>query len=214
GDDPGVVQSRGAGRDDRTLCPHDDPAFGTGGSGASGRIDNMREIHANDGAVPEPHVVAVLLLEPVVGFDATIPPLVFGQATDEAGNPLYEVVTCALRPGPIRTTSGYSIVAEAGADALAAADTVIVPGKKYPPARLDGDITAEVAAALETVPAGARIVSICTGAFVLAAAGLFDGHRATTHWRYADDFRRLFPAVELDETVLFVDEDDLLSSAG
>lgn len=164
--------------------------------------------------MPERHLVAVLLLEPVVGFDATIPPLVFGQATDEAGNPLYEVVTCALQPGPVRTTSGYSIVAEAGADALAAADTVIVPGTKYPPARLDGEITAEVAAALETVPAGARIVSICTGAFVLAAAGLFDGRRATTHWRYADDFRRLFPAVELDETVLFVDEDDLLSSAG
>ncbi len=159
-------------------------------------------------------MVAVLLLEPVVGFDATIPPLVFGQAADEVGNPLYEVVTCALRPGPVRTTSGYSIIAESGADALAAADTVIVPGTKYPAARLRGESTAEVAAALETVPTGARTVSICTGAFVLAAAGLFDGYRATTHWRYADDFRRLFPAVELDETVLFVDEGDLLSSAG
>ncbi|WP_280423814.1 GlxA family transcriptional regulator [Nocardia carnea] len=176
----------------------------------------MRENHANGvvAAVPGRHTVAVLLLEPVVGFDATIPPLVFGQAVDEAGDPLYEVVTCALRPGPVRATSGYSIVAESGADVLAAADTVIVPGTKYPSARHAGELTAEVAAALAVVPASARIVSICTGAFVLAAAGLFDGHRATTHWRYADDFRQLFPAVELDETVLFVDEGNLLSSAG
>ncbi|MGI5222880.1 GlxA family transcriptional regulator [Nocardia sp. CA-290969] len=165
-------------------------------------------------SAPRRHRVAVLLLEPVVGFDATIPPLVFGQAADETGNPLYDVVTCALRPGPVRSTSGYSIVAEAGIDALAAADTVIVPGTKYPTARIGGELTAEVAAALEKVPAGSRIVSICTGAFVLAAAGLFDGHRATTHWRYAAEFRRLFPAVELDETVLFVDEGNLLSSAG
>lgn len=176
----------------------------------------MRENHANGAEVagPRRHIVAVLLVEPVVGFDATIPPLVFGQATDEAGNPLYEVVTCALRPGPVPTTSGYSIVAQAGIEALATAHTVIVPGTKYPSARLRGELTAEVSAALNTVPAEARIVSICTGAFVLAAAGFFDGYRATTHWRFADDFRRLFPAVALDETVLFVDEGNLLSSAG
>jgi transcriptional regulator GlxA family with amidase domain len=174
----------------------------------------MHENHATNGERPRPHRVAVLLLEPVVGFDATIPPLVFGQATDDHGTPLYEVVTCALEPGPVRATSGYSLVAEASADVLASAGTVIVPGTKLLSARHTGELTAEVAAALATIPAGARTVSICTGAFVLAAAGLFDGHRATTHWRYADDFRRLFPAVDLDESVLFVDEGNLLSSAG
>lgn len=160
------------------------------------------------------HVVAVLMLEPVVGFDATIPPMVFGEAAAEDGTPLYEVVTCALDLGPVRGTSGYSLVAERGVEALAVADTVIVPGTKFPPARSEGRLTDEVAAALATVPAGARMVSICTGAFVLAAAGVFDDRRATTHWRYAEDFRRLFPAVDLDETVLFVDEGTVLSSAG
>ncbi|HLS75688.1 MAG TPA: helix-turn-helix domain-containing protein [Nocardia sp.] len=160
------------------------------------------------------HRVVVLLLEPVVGFDATIPPLVFGEVTDDDGEPLYEVVTCSLRTGPMRTTGGYGLVAERGVEALAEADTVIVPGTRFPPARREGRVTEEVAAALASIPAGARLVSICTGAFVLAAAGLLDGRRATTHWRYAEDFRRLFPSVDLDETVLFVDEGTLLSSAG
>ncbi|MEU4311566.1 helix-turn-helix domain-containing protein [Nocardia sp. NPDC024068] len=160
------------------------------------------------------HRIAVLLLEPAIGFDATIPPLLFGEATDDGGGPLYEVVLCALEPGPVRTTSGYSLVATAGAEALAGADTVIVPGTQFAPARREGLLDPELATALATVPAGTRMVSICTGAFVLAAAGMLDGRRATTHWQYADAFRRLFPAVELDETVLFVDEGALLSSAG
>ncbi|WP_067857396.1 GlxA family transcriptional regulator [Nocardia shimofusensis] len=179
----------------------------------------MPENHATEsfeakGAASRRHVVAVLLLEPVVGFDATIPPMVFGAAVAEDGMPLYEVVTCALEPGPVRGTAGYSLVAERGVEALAVADTVIVPGTRFPPARNEGRLTDEVAAALAAIPAGSRIVSICTGAFVLAAAGFFDGRRATTHWRYADDFRGLFPKVDLDETVLFVDEGSLLSSAG
>lgn len=174
----------------------------------------MRENRASDRPVRPPHLVAVLLLEPVVGFDATIPSLVFGEATADDGTPLYRVVTCSLDSKPVPATSGYSMIAAAGPDVLAHADTVIVPGTKYLSARSGGTLTPEVAAVLATVPAGARMVSICTGAFVLAAAGVFDGHRATTHWRYAGDFRRLFPTVELDETVLFVDEDTVLSSAG
>ncbi|WP_063058749.1 GlxA family transcriptional regulator [Nocardia sienata] len=174
----------------------------------------MREDRANSGSLRRPHTVAVLLLDPVVGFDATIPSLVFGEATDDEGNPLYRVVTCSLDAGPVSATAGYSIVAAAGPEALATADTVILPGTKYRAARSGGELGPALAAALATVPTGARMVSICTGAFVLAAAGVFDGRRATTHWRYADDFRRLFPAVELDETVLFVDEGPVLSSAG
>lgn len=175
----------------------------------------MRANHAN-GSVggTTRHRIAVLLLEPAIGFDATIPPLLFGEATGEDGTPLYDVVLCALRPGPVRTTSGYALVATAGPEALTAADTVIVPGTRYAPARRDGQPAPELAAALAAVPAGTRMVSICTGAFVLAAAGLLNGRRATTHWQYADAFRRLYPAVELDEAVLFVDEGNLLSSAG
>src|SRR5690606_11299857 len=87
-------------------------------------------------------------------------------------------------------------------------------GTRFPLARREGRLPGEVAAALATIPADARIVSICTGAFVLAAAGLLAGRRATTPWRYADEILRLSPAVDLDETVLFVDEGALLSSAG
>lgn len=104
--------------------------------------------------------------------------------------------------------------AGAGPEALATADTVVVPGTRYQPARLGGELEPELAAALASIRPGTRIVSICTGAFVLAAAGVLDGRAATTHWRWADDLRALHPDVLLDENVLFVDDGDVLSSAG
>lgn len=156
------------------------------------------------------HFVAVLLLEPLIGFDATIPSLMLGQA----GPDRYRVVTCGLSSAPVHTTSGYAITPQEGPAALAQADTVIVPGTQYPPARLRGELAEDLRAALNTIRPGTRIVSICTGAFVLAAAGLLDGRRATTHWHKADSFRTLYPRVLLDETVLFVDDGDVLTSAG
>ncbi|KRQ18706.1 MULTISPECIES: GlxA family transcriptional regulator [Mycobacteroides] len=156
------------------------------------------------------HTVAVLMLEPLVGFDATIPSLMFGQA----GADHYRVITCGLSCAPVKTTSGYTITPEEGPSALHRADTVIIPGTRYPPARLRGELTEELRAAFDTIRPGTRIVSICTGAFVLAAAGLLDGRRATTHWHKADDFRALYPRVLLDEAVLFVDDGDVLTSAG
>ncbi|WP_099037999.1 GlxA family transcriptional regulator [Mycobacterium neglectum] len=160
------------------------------------------------------HRVAVLLLPPVVGFDATIAPLMFSNASDDDGNPLYDVVTCALSGDPVAATTGFSVLAEAGPEALVTADTVVIPGTRYPSAREDGTLTPDVAAALALIRPAARLVSICTGAFVLAAAGLLDGRPATTHWRFADDLRRLHPRVRVDENVLFVDDGDILSSAG
>ncbi|MFW0792620.1 helix-turn-helix domain-containing protein [Gordonia sp. CPCC 205515] len=160
------------------------------------------------------HRVVVLWLPPTVGFDATMPSLLFGQAVDATGAPLYDVITCTLEPGPIESTTGYAMIAAAGPEALAKADTVIVPGTRSEPARSSGVLSDEQTAALATIRPGTRIVSICTGAFVVAAAGLLDGRRATTHWRQADEFRRLFPDVALDESVLFVDEGDVLTSAG
>ncbi|GAA1896254.1 GlxA family transcriptional regulator [Williamsia serinedens] len=154
------------------------------------------------------HRVVVLLLAPVVGFDATIAPLVFGEARDRDGSPLYEVVTCSLGGGPVTTTSGYGIVPAGDLDELTTADTVVVPGTRYPPARERGTLDPEVAAALDSVPSTARWVSICTGAFVLAASGRLDDLPATTHWRAAAEFRALFPQVRLDEAVLFVDGGD------
>ncbi|KDF00983.1 AraC family transcriptional regulator [Mycolicibacterium aromaticivorans JS19b1 = JCM 16368] len=160
------------------------------------------------------HRIAVLWVEPVVGFDAAIAPTLFGAATGADGNPLYEVVTCGLARGPVATTNGYAMVPAAGPEALATADTVVIPGTRYAPARVHGELDADLAAALATIRPGTRIVSICTGAFVLAAAGLLDGRPATTHWRFADDLRALRPDVVLDENVLFVDDGDLLTSAG
>ncbi|WP_083410539.1 GlxA family transcriptional regulator [Mycolicibacterium rutilum] len=160
------------------------------------------------------HRVAVLLLPPVVGFDATIPALMFDSATDADGAPLYDVVTCALSPEPVAATTGFAVVAQAGPETLATADTVVIPGTRYAPARHEGVLEPAVASALATIRPGTRIVSICTGAFVLAAAGLLDGRPATTHWKHADHLRALHPRVQVDENVLFVDGGDVLTSAG
>jgi transcriptional regulator GlxA family with amidase domain len=158
------------------------------------------------------HRVAVLALDEVVGFDLPMASQILGEARRD-GEPLYDVRVCGVEP-TVRVTSGYRLQLDHGPEALAEADTVVVPGTHCVPVRRDGVLPPAVAEALALVPAGARWMSICTGAFVLAAAGRLDGRRATTHWARAADFRRLFPAVELDEDVLFVDEGDLLTSAG
>jgi transcriptional regulator GlxA family with amidase domain len=160
------------------------------------------------------HRVAVLLLPPVVGFDATIPPTLFGNAVDAEGNALYDVVSCGLTRGPVESTTGFDLVAAAGPETLGSADTVVIPGTRYPPARVEGVLPTEATAALALIRPGTRLVSICTGAFVLAAAGLLDGRPATTHWKFADAMRRLHPEVLVDENVLFVDDGDVLTSAG
>lgn len=160
------------------------------------------------------HRVAVLLLAPVVGFDAAIAPTLFSSAYDTDGEPLYDVVTCGVSRAPVPSTNGFALVPSAGPEALAEADTVVIPGTRFPPARVDGVLTPRVARALAGIRPGTRLVSICTGAFVLAAAGRLDGRPATTHWQFADDLRRLHPGVRLDENVLFVDDGDVLTSAG
>ncbi|MFF2551418.1 GlxA family transcriptional regulator [Nocardia sp. NPDC058058] len=162
-----------------------------------------------------PHLVAVLALEPLIGFDMTIPPLVLGEAKDDSGQPLYEVQICGLQAGqPISSTNGFQVVPKFGPELLARADTVIVPGTRIAEPRTQGVLPPELAAALGSIRPDARIVSICTGAFVLAAAGLLDGRRATTHWNFADMFRSLYPAVRLDENLLFVQDENIWSSAG
>jgi transcriptional regulator GlxA family with amidase domain len=160
------------------------------------------------------HTVAVLLLEPIVGFDAAIPPMCFSEAVDDADQPLYEVITCGIDRAPVAATTGYAIVPQAGPEALGRADTVIIPGTKIEGPRLRGELPAPIDAALARIRPGTRMVSICTGAFVLAAAGILDGHRVTTHWKYGTELKRLYPEVELVEHVLFTDDGDVLTSAG
>ncbi len=153
------------------------------------------------------HRIAILALDAVVPFDLAIPAQLFGYAAD-AG---YRVTVCAAAPGPVRTTSGFDVVAGAGLEALARADTIVVPGFT-PHLRNPG---APVLDALRAADArGARLVSICTGAFALAAAGLLDSRRATTHWRHAAELAERHPAVRVQADVLYVDEGRVLTSAG
>ncbi|WP_275426211.1 GlxA family transcriptional regulator [Nocardia arizonensis] len=163
---------------------------------------------------PGPHHVAVLALDPVIGFDMTIPPTILGAAVGADGAARYRVDICGLDTAGVRSTAGYTIVPDHGPELLAQADTVIVPGTRMTGPRRDGTAGPELIEALATIRPGTRIMSICTGAFVLAAAGLLDGRRATTHWAWADAFRALYPRVLLDENLLFIEDGDICTSAG
>lgn len=156
--------------------------------------------------------VAVLALPNVVAFELGLPHRLLGGAVDDDGSPLYRVRVCTLDGGPVRTSAGYSVLPEHDAAILRTAATVIVPGSYGGPAMETGTLEPALAAALTGLDA--RMVSICTGAFVLAAAGLLDGRPATTHWMHTGAFRALFPAVHLDPDVLYVDDGDVLTSAG
>ncbi|QIS13766.1 GlxA family transcriptional regulator [Nocardia arthritidis] len=160
------------------------------------------------------HLVAVLALPSVVGFDMAIPPTVLGAAVDADGESLYDVRVCGMNSDPVPTTQGYTVIPECGPELLARADIVIVAGNNLPGPFHHGAIPPELTAALALIRSDARIISICTGAFVLAAAGLLDGRRATTHWKYADRFRALYPRVRLDEDLLFVEDGNICTSAG
>ncbi len=161
------------------------------------------------------HKIGVLALDGVIPFDLGIPARVFGAARDAAGASLYAVTTCSLTGGAVRTSGDYAIVVDHDADALAAADTVVI-ATQQPRGRLyeEGVPDEELAAAFAGIPKVTRILSICTGSYVLAAVGLLDGRSATTHWRYAEHFQRLFPRVRVDPSVLFIDEGRILTSAG
>ncbi|OZM84001.1 GlxA family transcriptional regulator [Pseudonocardia sp. MH-G8] len=158
------------------------------------------------------HEVAVLALPDVVAFELGLPHKLIGTAVDDAERPLYRVRVATLDGGPVRTSAGYQVLPEHDASILRTADTVIVPGVHSGSAKERGVLEPELAAALDGL--SARMVSICTGAFVLAAAGLLDGRPATTHWMHADAFRALFPQVALNPDVLYVDDGDVLTSAG
>ena len=160
------------------------------------------------------HDVAVLALPGVIAFELGLPHRLLESAVDADGHRLYRVRVATLDGGPVRTSAGYSITPEHDASLLAGAGTVVVPGVHGGPAMTDGSLPDGLAEALRAAAGHARLVSICTGAFVLAAAGLLDGRPATTHWMHAEAFRRLFPAVRLDPGVLFVDDGGVLTSAG
>jgi transcriptional regulator GlxA family with amidase domain len=163
-----------------------------------------------------PHRVVVLALDGLLPFELGIPHRIFGRPKGAEGRHLYEVVTCSVRPpGPVETDADFAIHVAHGPNALATADTVVIPASyELGPVFEQGVLTEELAAALARIRPGTRLASICTGVYVLAAAGLLDGRPATTHWAEADHLQRLFPKIKVDPGVLFVDDGDILTSAG
>ncbi len=159
------------------------------------------------------HSIAVLALDDVVAFDLGTPVQVFNAARHADKVRLYTTRVCSA--GPVRSTAGFTVTPDFGLDELATADTVIVPGVGGGGPVTDGTLPADVKAALlGAAERGARIVSICTGASVLAAAGLLDGRPAATHWAWGNRISRLYPQVKWNFDVLFVDDGDILTSAG
>ncbi|OIJ92821.1 GlxA family transcriptional regulator [Streptomyces colonosanans] len=162
------------------------------------------------------HRVVVLALDGLLPFELGIPQRIFRLARDAQGRRLYDVVTCSVRPpGPVQTDADFAVLVENGPEILATADTVVVPASyELGPVYEEGVLGEELAAVFARIRPGTRLVAICTGGYVLAAAGCLDGRPATTHWSSAEHFQRLFPRIRVDADVLFVDDGDVLTSAG
>jgi transcriptional regulator GlxA family with amidase domain len=157
------------------------------------------------------HTVAAIACHGTAPFELAVACEVFGIDRSELGVPWYRFLVVAGDEPPIRTKTGFTIDTPHRLDALEQADTILVPVVEPPP---DG-ISEELLDALRAAHArGARLLSVCSGAFVLAAAGLLDGRRATTHWMFADDLAEQYPDVKVDPDVLYVDEGDVMTSAG
>jgi transcriptional regulator GlxA family with amidase domain len=154
--------------------------------------------------------VAVVAFDGIRPFHLSVPCAVFGETADAEPSP-FELRVCAAEPGELRTQAGFGIAARHGLRTLAWADIVVVPSwrdpRETPPAAL-------LAALRRAHARGALVVGLCVGAYVLAEAGLLDGRRATTHWRWAAHFAERYPQVQVDPNVLYVDEGDVLTSAG
>jgi AraC family transcriptional regulator, transcriptional activator FtrA len=154
--------------------------------------------------------VAVLVLDNVAPFELGVLCEVFGTDRVKDGFPGYEFHTCSPDGGPVRTKSGWMLTPTADLAPLETADLVAVPA--YP---LDCPTPPEVADALRrAADRGAYVLSVCSGAFLLAEAGLLEGRRCTTHWQYADELARRYPDLKVDPDVLYIADDNIMTSAG
>lgn len=157
------------------------------------------------------HRVVALCFDGVLAFDLAAPAQAFALAARPDGDPHYEFSTCSVDGGPVQSTTGFAITPEGGLELLEGAATIVIPGYvgilAPPPA-------AAILALRAAAERGARLISVCTGAFALGYAGLLEGLRVTTHWAFAEELARRFPGAAVEPDALFVDEDWLLSSAG
>jgi AraC family transcriptional regulator, transcriptional activator FtrA len=158
-----------------------------------------------------PHRVVALVYDGLCTFEFAIAVEVFGLPRPEMPAGWYRFSVCSLERKSVRATGGVRIAASSGIGAFRSADTIIIPGWRNPDERPPQSLLRALRAAHRR---GARILSICSGVFVLAAAGLLDGKRATTHWRYEEKIRARYPQIQLEPDVLYVDNGDILTSAG
>jgi len=158
----------------------------------------------------KPPLVAAVVANGFSPFEFAVACEVFGiDRSADIGRPWYRFAVCAADPSPVATNMGFALHASHGLELLEVADTIVVPTEppgETPPALLD--------ALRRAHRRGARILSLCTGAFILAEAGLLDGRRATTHWMHTEELSRRFPLVDVDPNVLYIDDGDILTSAG
>jgi AraC family transcriptional activator FtrA len=170
-------------------------------------IDAVRDKPANR----SDHKVAIVVYDGFAPFDLGVVCEVFGEDPRVApGDPWYRLFICGDTSTPVTADTGFQILVPHGLETLAEVDTVIVTPTYRP-----DEVAESVFAALRQAHArGCRILSLCTGAFVLARAGLLDGRRAATHWTECDELARRFPLVSVDAGVLYVDEGDILTGAG
>jgi transcriptional regulator GlxA family with amidase domain len=154
--------------------------------------------------------VSALVMEDLAVFEFGVICEVFGIDRSSDGVPNFDFRVCGVNPGkPLRTTVGAQLIPESGLDDLVGVDLVAVPavsGKSYPPEALE--------ALRKAHESGSTVLTVCSGAFVAGAAGLLDGRRCTTHWMHADELQRMYPSAKVDRNVLFVDDGDLITSAG
>jgi AraC family transcriptional activator FtrA len=157
------------------------------------------------------HRVIALVYDGLCTFEFAIVVEMFGLPRPELPVDWYRFSVCSLEGGPVRATGGVRVTATSGLRALRGGETIVIPGwrdpDEIPPPAL-------LKALRRAHDRGARLMSICSGVFVLAAAGLLDGKRATTHWMYADRLRQRYPDIRLEPDVLYVDEGSILTSAG
>lgn len=156
--------------------------------------------------------IAVAAYDGINPFHLSIPHMVFDKSRNENdGGPHFNVMTCGIREGEIETSMGFSISAKYPLKALSVAQIVIIPSWR----NLDTPVPPILIDALKAAHKnGAKIVGLCLGTIVLAEAGLLDGKQVTTHWKWADDFSRRYPAVQLDASQLYIDQGDVVTSAG
>lgn len=155
--------------------------------------------------------VTVLAFDGISPFHLAVPCMVFGEDRRDIGLPEIAFQVCAMRAGPLLTSVGLELVTRHGLDDLLAGDIIIIPSwhefdAPPPQALLDGLVRAHAR--------GAQVVGLCLGSYVVAASGLLDGRRATTHWAWSDHYARRFARVRVDPAALYVDEGSVITSAG